>query len=81
MQTKKYDLVCNGIELSSGAVRNHDPEIMIKAFDIAGYTKETIENKLSVFYAMDKITDEEYSTLTLLTEEKYTVVEEEEGVE
>ena len=43
--------------------------------------KETIENKLSVFYAMDKITDEEYSTLTLLTEEKYTVVEEEEGVE
>ena len=43
--------------------------------------KETIENKLSVFYAMDKITDEEYSTLTLLAEEKYAVVEDEEGVE
>ena len=45
----QYDLVCNGIELSSGAVRNHDPEIMIKAFEIAGYTKEHIEKK---FYAM-----------------------------
>ena len=46
----QYDLVCNGIELSSGAVRNHDPEIMIKAFDIAGYTKETIENKFPALF-------------------------------
>ena len=46
----QYDLVCNGIELSSGAVRNHDPEIMVKAFDIAGYTKETIENKFPALF-------------------------------
>jgi hypothetical protein len=35
--------VCNGVELSSGAIRNHRPEIMIKAFEIAGYDRETIE--------------------------------------
>lgn len=46
----QYDLVCNGVELSSGAVRNHDPEIMIKAFDIAGYTKETIETKFPALF-------------------------------
>ena len=46
----QYDLVCNGIELSSGAVRNHDPEIMVKAFDIAGYTKETIEQKFPALF-------------------------------
>ena len=46
----QYDIVCNGIELSSGAVRNHDPEIMIKAFNIAGYTKEHIEEKFSALF-------------------------------
>ena len=46
----QYDIVCNGIELSSGAVRNHDPEIMIKAFDIAGYTKEHIEEKFPALF-------------------------------
>ena len=46
----QYDIVCNGIELSSGAVRNHDPEIMIKAFDIAGYSKEHIEEKFSALF-------------------------------
>lgn len=39
----QYDIVCNGVELSSGAIRNHEPEIMYKAFDIAGYDKETVE--------------------------------------
>ncbi len=39
----QYDIVCNGVELSSGAVRNHSPEIMYKAFDIAGYPKEVVE--------------------------------------
>ncbi|PZW42188.1 aspartyl-tRNA synthetase [Humitalea rosea] len=39
----QYDIVCNGIELSSGAIRNHRPEIMIKAFEIAGYTAEQVE--------------------------------------
>lgn len=39
----QYDIVCNGVELSSGAVRNHRPEIMYKAFDIAGYTKEDVD--------------------------------------
>ena len=46
----QYDIVCNGIELSSGAVRNHDPEIMIKAFEIAGYTKDDIENRFSALF-------------------------------
>ena len=46
----QYDIVCNGIELSSGAVRNHDPEIMIKAFEIAGYDKEVIDKKFSALF-------------------------------
>jgi len=41
----QYDIVCNGVELSSGAIRNHKPEIMYKAFAIAGYEKETVETK------------------------------------
>ena len=46
----QYDIVCNGIELSSGAVRNHDPEIMIKAFEIAGYSEEVIDKKFSALF-------------------------------
>ena len=46
----QYDIVCNGIELSSGAVRNHNPEIMIKAFEIAGYDKTVIENKFPALF-------------------------------
>ena len=41
----QYDIVCNGIELSSGAVRNHKPEIMYKAFEIAGYSQENVDQK------------------------------------
>jgi aspartyl-tRNA synthetase len=41
----QYDIVCNGVELSSGAIRNHKPEIMIKAFEIAGYGREVVEEK------------------------------------
>ena len=43
----QYDIVCNGVELSSGAIRNHRPEIMYKAFEIAGYSKEFVENQFS----------------------------------
>ena len=43
----QYDIVCNGVELSSGAIRNHKPEIMYKAFEIAGYKKEVLEKKFS----------------------------------
>ena len=46
----QYDLVCNGYELSSGAVRNHNPETMIKAFEIAGYTEEDVKNKFGALY-------------------------------
>ena len=46
----QYDLVCNGIELSSGAVRNHDIEIMKKAFEIAGYSKDDLEKKFGALY-------------------------------
>ena len=46
----QYDLVCNGIELSSGAVRNHSPEIMLKAFDMVGLTKEDVIAKFPALY-------------------------------
>ena len=46
----QYDIVCNGIELSSGAVRNHNLDIMIKAFEIAGYTEEDLKNKFGALY-------------------------------
>ena len=46
----QYDIVCNGVELSSGAVRNHDMDVMEKAFEIAGYDKATLENKFGALY-------------------------------
>ena len=46
----QYDLVCNGIELASGAVRNHDPEIMQKAFEIAGYAEDELKKRFSALY-------------------------------
>jgi aspartyl-tRNA synthetase len=46
----QYDIVCNGIELSSGAIRNHDPEVMKKAFQIAGYEEDKIKSKFSALY-------------------------------
>ncbi len=46
----QYDIVCNGIELSSGAVRNHDMQIMVKAFEIAGYTEEDLKEKFGALY-------------------------------
>lgn len=47
---EQYDLVCNGVELSSGAVRNHDLQIMIQAFAIAGYDEETLKTKFGALY-------------------------------
>ena len=46
----QYDLVCNGYEMASGAVRNHNPEIMVKAFEIAGYTEEDVKNRFGALY-------------------------------
>ena len=46
----QYDIVCNGVELSSGAIRNHRPDIMLKAFDIAGYDKEVVETKFPALW-------------------------------
>lgn len=46
----QYDIVCNGVELSSGAVRNHDLDIMVKAFEIAGYTEEDLKEKFGALY-------------------------------
>ena len=46
----QYDIVCDGVELSSGAVRNHDLEIMIKAFEIAGYTEQELKDKFKSLY-------------------------------
>tara|TARA_Y100000816_G_scaffold210811_1_gene156518 strand:- start:99 stop:563 length:465 start_codon:yes stop_codon:yes gene_type:complete len=43
----QYDIVCNGIELSSGAIRNHKPELMYKLFSIAGYDKKQVDDKFS----------------------------------
>ena len=47
----QYDLVCNGVELASGAVRNHDPEIMIKAFEKVGYDRKYIEEKFTAMFS------------------------------
>lgn len=46
----QYDIVVNGVELSSGAVRNHNPEIMVRAFEIAGYTEDDIKDKFTSLY-------------------------------
>ena len=46
----QFDLVINGLEMASGAVRNHDPQIMIKAFEIAGYTEEDVKNRFGALY-------------------------------
>ncbi|MCM1496117.1 MAG: aspartate--tRNA ligase [Bacteroides sp.] len=46
----QYDIVCNGVELSSGAVRNHDMQVMVKAFEIAGYTEEDLKEKFGALY-------------------------------
>lgn len=46
----QYDIVCNGVELSSGAVRNHDMDIMVRAFEIAGYDEETLKKKFGALY-------------------------------
>ena len=46
----QYDIVCNGVELSSGAVRNHDLDIMVKAFALAGYDEETLQKKFGALY-------------------------------
>ena len=46
----QYDVVCNGYEMASGAVRNHDPELMVKAFEIAGYGEEDVKNKFGALY-------------------------------
>ena len=50
----QYDVVCNGVELASGAVRNHDPEVMVKAFEIAGYTEEDVAAKFGALYSAFK---------------------------
>ncbi|MGA7714213.1 MAG: aspartate--tRNA ligase [Rhizomicrobium sp.] len=47
LKAYQYDIVCNGIELSSGAIRNHDPDVMLKAFEIAGYAREETEVKFA----------------------------------
>ena len=47
LKAYQYDIVCNGIELSSGAIRNHIPELMYKLFDIAGYSKKDVDDKFS----------------------------------
>ena len=50
IQAEQYDLVCNGVELSSGAVRNHDPEIMVKAFELVGLGEEDVRAKFPAMY-------------------------------
>ena len=46
----QYDVVCNGYEVASGAVRNHNPELMVKAFEIAGYSEEDVKNRFGALY-------------------------------
>ena len=46
----QFDAVCNGYEMASGAVRNHDPELMVKAFEIAGYTEQEVESRFGALF-------------------------------
>jgi len=46
----QYDIVCNGVELSSGAVRNHRPDVMVKAFELAGYSAEEVEKRFGALF-------------------------------
>lgn len=46
----QYDIVCNGVELSSGAIRNHKPDLMVKAFEIAGYPRQVVEDKFGALF-------------------------------
>lgn len=46
----QYDVVCNGYEVASGAVRNHSPELMVKAFEIAGYSEEEVKTRFGALY-------------------------------
>ncbi len=46
----QFDVVCNGLEMASGAVRNHNPELMVKAFEIAGYTEKDVETRFGALY-------------------------------
>ena len=46
----QYDVVCNGFELGSGGIRNHSPETMVRAFEIAGLSKETVEERFGALY-------------------------------
>ena len=50
LKAYQYDIVCNGYELSSGAIRNHDPDVMLKAFEIAGYGEETVVERFGGMY-------------------------------
>ena len=50
----QYDIVCNGVELSSGAIRNHSPEIMYKAFEIAGYPPQVVDDKFGAMISAFK---------------------------
>ena len=51
----QYDLVCNGYEMASGAVRNHNPEIMVKAFEIAGYSEEEVKIDLEHYIKLSNM--------------------------
>ena len=51
IKAHQYDFVCNGVELTSGAVRNYSPEILVKAFEIAGYDEQTVKNKFGAMYS------------------------------
>jgi aspartyl-tRNA synthetase len=46
----QYDIVCNGVELSSGAIRNHLPDVMVRAFEIAGYTRQDVETRFGALF-------------------------------
>ena len=46
----QFDIVCNGVELSSGAIRNHKPEIMLKAFEIAGYSEKELKERFGFLF-------------------------------
>ena len=61
----QYDIVCNGVELSSGAVRNHDMQIMVKAFEIAGYDEEDVKEQVRRIYTAHSSSEHRHTQVWL----------------
>ena len=77
---EQFDVVCNGVELVSGAVRNNRPEVLLKAFSLAGYTEEDIKKKFSALYTAFKYGCPPHAGMALGIDRSLMMLGEEESV-